>query len=157
MKELRFTRARQAIPFAIGGAVCLGLAGVLFALSRVPGDTPMPWQWALLPLLGAWGGFWLARHLTKHAYLLLSPIGIEIFPFYRPSLHMQLISWSEIKDARISEGEKFLTLQYVGCEDAGVVISLAPLSNAARGLLVKAITGVMKKRAAGAESKINEE
>ncbi|RYD37422.1 MAG: hypothetical protein EOP86_03545 [Verrucomicrobiaceae bacterium] len=80
-KELRFTRSRQSVPFWLLGMVlalaALGL-GIMWRenLSLWP-----PWWLALLPLTGAIGAFWLALRLTRHAYLLLSPVGVEIFPF----------------------------------------------------------------------------
>lgn len=83
-KELRFTRSQQAVTFVIAGVVFVSIAGGLLVLwfSRVSGPNS-PW-WALIPLTVAWFCFRLAVHLTKHAFLLLSPIGIEVFPFSGP-------------------------------------------------------------------------
>src|SRR5438105_262220 len=101
-KELRFTRSQQAVTFVIAGVVFVSVAGGLLVLwfSRVSGPNS-PW-WALLPITAAWLCFRLAAHLTKHAFLLLSPLGIEIFPFFRPSQNMRLISWGEIHHAEVS-------------------------------------------------------
>ncbi len=147
-KELRFTRSHQAITFIVAGIVFLCFAGGLFCLWwwRVGGLSSM-W-WPLLPMTAAWGCFRFAARLARHAYLLLSPIGIEIFPFFRPSQHMQLFSWGEIREARVSPDHRLLSLTMAGSEDASVFITLDPVKPAARELLAKAVSGVMEKRAA---------
>ena len=148
-KELRFTRSQQAVTFVIAGVVCVSVAGGLLVLwfSRVNGPNS-PW-WALIPLTAAWACFRLAAHLTRHAFLLLSPIGIEIFPFFRPSQNMTLFSWGEIQNAEVSEDTKLLTLTLAGYTDSKVIISLDPVKPGSRPLLAKAIAGVMEKRAGG--------
>jgi hypothetical protein len=146
-KELRFTRSRQALTFVIAGVLFLGATAGLLLLWWQRLDSPPSIWWALLPMTAAWGCFRLAAHLTRHAFLLLSPIGIEIFPFFRPSQNMQLFSWGEVQHAEVSSDERFLTLTLAGYEDAKVIISLAPVKPAARPLLAKAVAGVMEKRA----------
>ena len=146
-KELRFTRSRQAVTFVIAGVLflCLtvGLVAVLWWW-RV-GSLQTLW-WPLLPLLAAWACLRFAARMTRHAYLLLSPIGIEIFPFFRPSQNMQLFSWAEIQHAGVSDDHRLLTLTLAGYEDAKVIISLDPVKESARPLLKKAVEGVMEKR-----------
>jgi len=151
-KELRFTRSRQAVTFVIAGAILFGVAGGILVLWWQRLDyRPAIW-WALLPTVASWGCFRLAVHLTRHAFLLLSPIGIEIFPFFRPAQNMQLFSWGEIKHAEVDDGQRLLVLTLAGYEDAKVIISLAPIKPGARSLLAKAITGVMEKRTEGSAS-----
>ncbi len=145
-KELRFTRSRQAVTFVIAGVVFLCLAGVLLALWSWRVNNPLSLWWALLPLTAAWGCLRLAARLTRHAYLLLSPLGIEIFPFFRPAQNMQLFSWGEIQHASVSDDGRLLTLTLAGYEDAKVIISLDPVKESARPLLRKAVDGVMKQR-----------
>jgi hypothetical protein len=146
-KELRFTRSQQAVTFVIAGVVCVSIAGGLLVLyfSKVNGPNS-PW-WALLPLTAAWASFRLAAHLTRHAFLLLSPIGIEIFPFFRPAQNMTLFSWGEIQHAEVSPDTRLLTLTLAGYTDSKVIISLDPVKPGSRPLLAKAIAGVMEKRA----------
>ncbi len=148
-KELRFTRSRQAVTFVAAGVVCLSIAGALLVLwfSRVNGPDRL-W-WTVLPVTAAWFCFRLAAHLTRHAFLLLSPIGIEIFPFYRPAQNMTLFSWGEIQHAEVSADLKLLTLTLAGYKDSKVIVSLDPVKPASRVLLAKAISGVMEKRAGG--------
>ena len=146
-QELRFTRSRQAVTFTTLGAVFLAVAlwlGVLFWW-RVTGW--LQWLWLLLPLFAAAGCFRLALHLTRHAFLLLSPIGIEIFPFFRPAQQMQLFSWGEIAHAEVTEGDRHLILTLAGYKDSKVIIGLEPIPGRARLLLRKAVEGVMVKRA----------
>jgi hypothetical protein len=107
----------------------------------------MQWLWVLLPLAAAAGCFRLAVHLTRHAFLLLSPLGIEIFPFFRPAQQMQLFSWGEIAQAEVTEGDRLLILTLAGYEDAKVIIGLDPIPHRARPLLRKAVEGVMERRA----------
>ena len=38
----------------------------------------------------------VAVGLTRHAYLILTPLGIEIFPFFRPAEGMRLVMWQEV-------------------------------------------------------------
>lgn len=145
-KELRFTRSRQAVTFVIAGVVFLCLAGGLLALWSWGVNNPLSLWWALLPLIAAWGCLRLAARLTRHAYLLLSPIGIEIFPFIRPAQNMQLFSWGEIQHAGVSDDGRLLTLTLAGYEDAKVIISLDPIKERTRPLLKKAVEGVMERR-----------
>jgi hypothetical protein len=149
-KELRFTRSRQAVTFVITGVVFAGLAAAVVLLWRQRVENPPSLWWAVPPGLLAWGCLRLALHLTRHAFLLLSPIGIEVFPFFRPAQHMQLFSWGEIAQAEVTLGDQLLVLKFAGYENAGVVISLSPVKKSTRPLLRKAIEGVMSKRAEAA-------
>ena len=145
-KELRFTRSQQAVTFVIAGVIFLCLAaGLAVRWWWLAGSLHSLW-WTLLPLTAAWGCLRLAARLTRHAYLLLSPLGIEIFPFIRPAQNMQLFAWTEIQHAGVSEDGRLLTLTLAGYEDAKVIISLDPVKPGARPLLRKAIEGVMEKR-----------
>ncbi|MGD7651599.1 MAG: hypothetical protein ACQCXQ_00190, partial [Verrucomicrobiales bacterium] len=113
-KELRFTRSGQAVVFWLMAAVCLAVAVTMAASSLYRGENPaLPHPlWAVLPLAACAGLVRLALHLTKHAYLLLSPLGIEIFPFFRPAAGMTLVTWQEIAEAEVDEGGRLLTLHH---------------------------------------------
>ena len=145
-RELRFTRARQAIVFWVLGVGLLCLAAGLFILWRQRLDHPPAWWTGVLPLLFSAGSFWLAVRLTRHAYVLLSPVGLEIFPFIKPVRNFQLITWSEVEDARVDEARKLLIIRYAGVQDAGVILTLSPMTAAARNMLKRAIEGVMENR-----------
>lgn len=145
-KELRFTRARQAVPFWLLGVVLALTAAGLVAMWRFNLQHPPPWWAALFPVAGSAAAFWLAWRLTRHAYLLLSPVGVEIFPFFKPSQNYQLVPWGTIAQAEISEDQRWLTLILAGYEDVRIILTLDPLAPAALHLLERAVTGVMEKR-----------
>lgn len=151
-KELRFTRSRQAVTFVIAGVLFLCPAGGLLALWLWRVNGPLSLWWALLPIIAAWACLRLAVQLTRHAFLLLSPLGIEIFPFWRPAQNMQLFSWAEIQHAEVSDDASLLTLTLAGYDDAKVIISLDPIKLSARPLLRKAVEGVIERRKTSAET-----
>jgi hypothetical protein len=145
-KELRFTRARQAIVFWVLGIV-LGLtAAGVGVLSWWQLRHPPSWWVALVPLALAAGALALAWRLTRHAYILLSPIGVELFPFWKPVDHFQLLPWSTIAGAEFSPDGRWLTLTLAGYEDVKVILTLDPIPRRTLPLLVRAVTGVMEKR-----------
>jgi hypothetical protein len=148
-RELRFTRSRQSVHFAAAG-ICLAAiaAGILYVGWQRIEDRPAPWL-ALLPLGPALWCFWMAVRLARHAYVLLSPLGIEIFPLFRAEERLQLIPWSEVAHAGVDEARQWLTITLAAYEDAKVLVSLAPMDNRVRPLLAAAVDGVMARRAAG--------
>lgn len=140
-KELRFTRAGQAVPVAVAAAVCAIAALSLFLIGLYRGENPgLPHSaWGLVPLAPALGLCWLAWHCARHAYILLSPIGVEIFPFFRPATNMQVIPWAQIAAAEIDDAR--LTLHFSAEKSSGIHLSLSPISKDRRELLAKAIRG----------------
>ncbi|MEM9080534.1 MAG: hypothetical protein AAGC74_07585 [Verrucomicrobiota bacterium] len=146
-KELRFTRSTQARQFAVLGAILIGIAVTLFATAILVffGYEPPVALWSpLIPLLPAIALFCLSFHCAKHAYLILSPIGVEIFPFFKPSENFRMIPWPEIAFAEIKDNT--LILHRDTGKTSGVIISLSPLDPARRQLLKKAIDGRMAER-----------
>lgn len=147
-KELRFTRSGQAVGFAVLGAVGIGAAVTLVATGLYRGDHPeLPHPLWAVPCIGfASGCFWLARHLAKHAYLILTPLGLEIFPFFFPSKNLRIVLWQEIAAAEISDDEKWLTLHYNEEKSSGLHLSLKPIDRKFRSLLAKAVLGRVSRR-----------
>ncbi|BCU76221.1 hypothetical protein [Luteolibacter sp. LG18] len=144
-KELRFTRSRQAAGFSIAAGM-LAMAGlVFFLLAPYRADNPeLPHPaWGLLPLTLAAGSLRLAWRCARHAYLLLSPIGIEIFPFFRPAAGMQVVPWAQIAAVEIDQAR--LTLHFSADRTSGIHLSLAPIRRARRALLIAAIEGRFAK------------
>ena len=142
-KELRFTRSGQAAGFCVLGAVFVGIAVTLAATGYyrdINPAVPHP-AWAALFAAVAIVLFLLAGHLTKHAYLILTPIGLEIFPFYRPSKGMQMILWQEILNAEVDAANRWLTLHFNVGKTAGMHLSMKPVSRKSRSLLAKAVLG----------------
>ncbi len=143
-KEIRFTRSAQARTFALVGAFLIGIAITLLATAIFGVRAPVHPLSALPPLLLAIGAFWLAVHCARHAFLILSPVGIEFFPFFRPSKHFRVWTWPDFHHANIRE--KKLYLHFNIEETGGAVISLSPLAAKSRSLLETAINGRMKER-----------
>lgn len=142
-KELRFTRSGQAVPFWIAAAVCVSAALTILACSiyrEINPLLPSPW-WALPLVLVAWGVSRLALRMTRHAYLILTPLGMEIFPFFRPEKTMRLVLWQEIQGAEVDPEMRRLTLHHDEEKTSGIHLSLAPIRKENRALLAKAIRG----------------
>jgi len=140
-KELRFTRAGQAAGFWIAAAACIMAGLVFFLLTPHRADNPsLPHPaWGLVPIALAALLVRVAWRCTKHAYILLSPIGVEIFPFFRPESGMQVIPWAQITGADIDDTR--LTLHFSEEKTSGIHLSLSPLAKDRRELLAKAIRG----------------
>ncbi|MBC8127042.1 MAG: hypothetical protein H8M99_07850 [Gloeobacteraceae cyanobacterium ES-bin-144] len=96
--------------------------------------------WALLPLVCSAGFTWLAANLTRHAYLILTPIGIEIFPFFRPAAGMRLILWQEVLATDVNNDNTLLTLHHDAAKTSGIHLTLRPIRKGGRALLVKAVS-----------------
>lgn len=137
-KELRFTRARQAVPIWLFAAMCL-IAAVTLGACAWFGSVPV---WLVpLPLLPAALAIRLAVHMVRHAYIILSPVGIEIFPVFRAEKRMIVVMWQEIERIEAEEGSNWLRIEYPGENAGGVVLSLSPIPLKLRPLLLKAVRG----------------
>lgn len=142
-KELRFTRSGQAVLFCILGAISFGAAVTILATGfyrDINTELPHP-AWAIVFVCIGAASFWLAQHLTRYAYLILTPLGLEVFPFFKPSKGMQLVIWQEITGAEITEDKTLLTLHFNHEMTAGICISLRPVRRKLRSLLAKAVLG----------------
>ncbi len=142
-KELRFTRSGQAALFWLLAAVCAAVAMTLAATSiyrDTNPDLPHP-AWALVPLGLAVLAARLAVGLTRHAYLILTPLGIEIFPFFRPAEGMKLVVWQEVDAAEVNAEMTRLTLHHDAAKTSGIHLSLKPVRKDRRDLLAKAVIG----------------
>ncbi len=142
-RELRFTRNQQAIAFYIGASFLISVSIVLCAtaFSEAP---PLHWAWSLLPLPFAAVCLKTALFCSRHAYLILSPIGVEVFPFRKAQKEMQVVQWGEIDDIETKSNQ--LLLHFNPKKTAGMVITLRPLRPAQRNLLQSALLGVMQQR-----------
>ncbi len=149
-KELRFTRSGQATLFWLAAAVLVSVAVTLMATSIYRDINPaLPHPlWALMP--SAFAAFMVhtAIQLTRHAYLILTPLGIEIFPFFRPANGMRLVTWQEIAAAEVDENLTRLTLHHDAGKTSGIHLSLMPISLERRTLLAKAVIGRVSPPAA---------
>lgn len=142
-KELRFTRSGQAALFWVLSAVCAAMAVTMAATSLyrdINPELPHP-AWALVPLGLAVIAGRLAARLTRHAYLILTPLGIEIFPFFRPDRGMRLVVWQEVAAAEVNPPMTRLTLHHDAAKTSGIHLSLKPVRADRRELLAKAVVG----------------
>lgn len=142
-KELRFTRSGQAAAFWVLAAVLAAMAITLLATAVYRDINPLlphP-AWALLPLALSAGVARLALGLTRHAYLILTPLGIEIFPFFRPAEGMRLVAWQEVAAAEVNERLTRLTLHHNAEKSSGIHLSLTPIRADRRSLLARAVIG----------------
>lgn len=142
-KELRFTRTRQATHFFLGSVLFLMLgAGCFIAMLGSWGPADRDFQrcaWlCLIPLLPAFLAYRVGIHCVRHAYILLSPMGVEIFPFFKPEKNLQLVFWSQVADCDITKTR--LTLHTNAEKTAGVVVTLKPIAQSQIYLLQKAIS-----------------
>lgn len=154
-KEVRFTRGRQANTFVVLGILffCASLALFMLALPGLTGkQRPMvsSYGFALIPLPFCALSLWFAMRLIRHAYLILTPLGIEIFPFFRPEKNMSLLYWSEVRNAKVSSDLRLLTVSHG--DGAKAFISLDPIPAAQRHLLKRAMEGTLARRHDGAEN-----
>jgi len=144
-KELRFTRAGQAQSFMVLGAIsfafCL-LLGVTWLLGH-----PSFYWWMPFPFLlaAAFLARWSMR-CARHAYLILTPLGIEVFPFFKPGDNFNLIYWGQIKRADFDDELTLLNLHFDDKKTAGVVLSLKPILIKKRPLLKKALLGRLEEQ-----------
>ena len=141
-KELRFTRSGQATLFWLAAAV-LAMVGITLLVIAVYREfnPQLPNPWALAPLGLAVLLARVAISLTRHAYLILTPMGIEIFPFLRPAQGMRMVLWQEIDHAEIDEKSTRLTLHHDAAKTSGIHLSLTPIRTDRRPLLAKAVLG----------------
>lgn len=148
-KELRFTRSAQATLFSILGAICAGTSVVLILINFLLNDSHLAlkdplvsWWWVLLPLPAALLLARLSLRCARHAYIILTPLGVEIFPFFNARENLQVLYWSQIADAEVNDRNQ-LVIHFNEEQTAGVVASLSPILPARRKLLAHAIEGRM--------------
>ena len=141
-KELRFTRGSQASLFAILTAICGGASVTIVIINLLLAGPLVSWWWALTPLPPAFICARLSLHCMRHAYLILTPLGIEIFPFFKPQENLQILYWAQISEAEVNEHDE-LVIHLNEDKTSGVVASLAPLLPDRRKLLARAIAGRM--------------
>lgn len=140
-KELRFTRAAQAVPFWVLAAMAVMATIVIIVVSFYRAENPdLPHPaWATLPLIIAGIAIRIALHCTRRAYLIFSPLGLEIFPLLKPIAGMQLIPWTQIHDAEIDNSH--ITLHFSPDKSSGIHLTLSPIPKTTRPLLKKALQG----------------
>lgn len=153
-KEIRFTRNAQALHFFVLALLffCLGAGLYLVSLDfwSVSQEPLLQQSWyGLLTLPFILGFLWLGVHLVRHAYLIFSPVGIELFPFFFPSKNMEVLYWAEVQDVRLTADKKMMEVTLTGEPERKVFVTTAPLDKASRLLLEHTLDGIRERRDKG--------
>lgn len=143
-KELRFTRTHQATQFLILTAILITISLGIFSsmYSKWGPNDPDFYKYVwlcLIPLPIAAVVMKVAIHCIRHAYILLSPLGVEIFPFFKPEKNLQVIFWAEIHGVDFSSATTRMTIHTDSDHTSGIVATLTPISPAQRQLLKAAL------------------
>jgi hypothetical protein len=88
----------------------------------------------------------VSAHCARHAYLILTPLGLEIFPLIKPRKNLNLVYWTQIKDAEFDEELTALKLHFNEDQSAGIILSLKPILTKKRPLLKKALEGRLAEK-----------
>lgn len=137
-KELRFTRAGQAQGFMVIAAVSFAFF-LLIGLTWFMGHPTFTW-WMALPFLILYALMTrLSAYCARHAYLILTPLGIEIFPLIKPHKNLNLVYWEHIIDADFDEELTALKLHFNEDQSAGIILSLNAIPTKKRPLLRRAL------------------
>ncbi|MDB4647896.1 hypothetical protein OAF22_01325 [bacterium] len=137
-KELRFTRAGQAQGFIVIAAVSFAFF-LLIGLTWFMGHPTFTW-WMALPFLILSALLTrLSAYCAQHAYLILTPLGMEIFPLIKPHKNLNLVYWAQIIDADFNEELTALKLHFNEDQTAGIILSLKAISAKKRPLLKRAL------------------
>lgn len=147
-KELRFTRSSQAQLFFLIAVFCVAITVCSLFYSYINWGasdyTLKTYFWVyLLPLIPAAILIKIAMHCVRYAYIILSPLGIEIFPFVKPEDNLQVIYWSQIDHVEFDYD--IMTLHFDAEESSGVVVSLAPIQKKQWKLLEHAVHARIKE------------
>ena len=150
-KELRFTRGAQAMTFFALAVVVFALTLALFILSTQDWGMEEPlltgWWWVCFPgLFSCYALFWLGLYCNRHAYIILSPLGVEVFPFLKASQNLRVVYWSQVADVEFPVGDNQMVLHFTEEKKSGIIASLKPIPGKKRHLLEKAVQGVLEKR-----------
>ena len=137
-KELRFTRAEQAQGFMVIAAVSFAFF-LLIGLTWFMGHPTFTW-WMALPFLILSALLTrLSAYCARHAYLILTPLGIEIFPLIKPHKNLNLVYWAQIIDADFDEELTALKLHFNEDQSTGIILSLKAIPTKKRPLLKRAL------------------
>ena len=137
-KELRFTRAEQAQGFMVIAAVSFAFF-LLIGLTWFMGHPTFTW-WMALPFLILSALLTkLSAYCARHAYIILTPLGMEIFPLIKPRKNLNLVYWAQIIDADFDAELTALKLHFNEDQSAGIILSLKAIPTKKRPLLKKAL------------------
>ncbi len=138
-RELRFTRNRQA--FGWMTLACTFFTTALFTAFYITmvDDlyyTKVFYWYAALQLVVSGALFYYATYCLKHAYVILSPVGIDVLPIIYPSKRLKFIPWDSIYDISLSGAKTNLHLN----SGKTVTIKSGMMNKQTRAYFVQAIT-----------------
>ncbi len=140
-KELRFTRARQGLTFVAFGGIFLCITFWIWFSNTTINEISIRLIITLILFSLSLICIWVAVNCVRHAFIILTPLGIELFPFWFPSKNLQVIYWTQIDNAIVTEDMKTLEIQ---CQGGGkVFVALAPITVDRLPYLKRAIEGRM--------------
>lgn len=152
-KEIRFTRAAQGALFLVIAVVLMNVSWGLWVLAHYePAEKPpvmagygwtalLPWPVILLLVR-------LAIRCIRHAYLIFTPLGIEVFPLFRPAKTMVLVTWHEVAACEIDPANQKMFIHFSAEKTSGVIVALAPIMPSQRKLLRHVVDAITAKRQA---------
>lgn len=138
--ELRFTRNQQALMPVLLALLCfLGAVFCCFyGIMNAEWGIAHEWKWfaaGFLLIALSVGLFMFAYRCLRHAYLILSPVGIEVFPLWKVDQHFRVFHWSEIKALYFDDAVIKIDLKQGG----GAVLTFAPLAEKAKKMAQQAL------------------
>jgi len=134
---------------ALGMLLALSLSAfLLYALLQGATTLPGYKAWiagASLALLAALYCGWRMQRNLRHAYIIVSRLGIEVLPEFFCQKNLLLVRWSEIDGYSVENNQKLVLNMLDG---ARFEIKLAPLNSRQCRLLDTAIAGQIANSAA---------
>lgn len=137
-RELRFTRNRSGAILVTAGFLLIAIAAFLqlTGYDTITPYLPAPlWVMQAVALVPAVLCLYLGSRCLKYAAVIVTPLGVEILPFLRPSRTMRWYLWQQINSADRKGGHLNLHL----ADGSTVSISLRPMTRASRNMLVHAV------------------
>lgn len=160
-RELRFTRNSWGFQATLLGVFFWGIGlcilGTSFqevftqALPQDKADATRSLIYTLIPLILGFVCLMRARWLLKHAYIICSPISIDIFPLKHAEKDLIVIPWGEIVHHGIKENGKVL---FLSTHEDTYTIPLTPLRPQSRYILAQVLEQKLKQIPLATESSI---
>ncbi len=136
-RELRFTRNRLGA-FLLAAGMILGMAAVFFQIAGFPLAVSMPapvWLMQTALIIPALLCLYVGRRCLRYAAIILTPLGIELMPFFRPRKTMRWYVWQQIQSARLRGNRLILSIR----GNSAVSISLFCMTPLNRAMLCHAL------------------
>lgn len=138
-RELRFTRNAAGAGLLIMAALCGGASLMCYVIcsDALISQMLMPlWVMELIGLSATAINAYLGLYCLRIAYIIVSPVGIEILPFRNPRHTMRLYMWHDLLGAEFNDREMVLH----HCDDTYEHLSLLAMNPRQRKMLRRAVT-----------------